>query len=248
MPHFSENLQGLRVSFYARPENSSSGVLHVGYITNPADSSTFVSVYQIDPTFLSDNNYHQYIVDFSSQTAPDSARIAFRYVTNSEWYFLLDDITVSIIPNCFAPLQLSSTGVTSTTVNLTWLSNIDTLELYYKYAAEPDWNMEIAALDSTGYYHLTGLTPSKTYTWYVVAPCDGNLFESATSTFTTVQDSRPKHNNLRALHLSPTMPNSHFDIPYAIPPTSRKFPNVDFEMPKSCSSPGIADEKFFRMK
>ena len=185
MPHFSENLQSLRVSFYARPENSSSGVLHVGYITNPADSSTFVSVYQIDPTFLSDNNYHQYVVDFSSQTAPDSARIAFRYVTNSEWYFLLDDITVSIIPNCFAPLQLSSTGVTSTTAYLTWLSNIDTLELYYKYAAEPDWNMEIAALDSTGYYHLTGLTPSKTYTWYVVAPCDGNLFESATSTFTT---------------------------------------------------------------
>ncbi len=185
MPHFSQNLQTLRVSFYARPENSSSGVMHVGYITDPTDSSTFVSVYQIDPAFLADYSYHQYIVDFNNQTAPDSALIAFRYVASNEWYFLLDDITVNLIPNCFAPLQLSANSITSTTANLTWLSNVDTVELYYKYAAEPDWNMEIATLDSTGYYHLTGLTPSKTYTWYVVVPCDGNTYESETSTFVT---------------------------------------------------------------
>lgn len=185
MPHFSQNIQGLRVSFYARPENSNSGVMHVGYITDPTDSSTFVSVYQIVTSALSDYNYHQYIVDFSNYTVPDSARIAFRYMTNLEWYFILDDITVSLVPDCFAPLQLSATGITSTTASLSWLSNVDTLELYYKYAAEPEWNVVTATLDSTGHFLLTDLTPSKTYTWYVVAPCDGNVYESETSTFTT---------------------------------------------------------------
>lgn len=185
MPFFSQNLQNLRVSFYARPENSSSGVLQVGYITDPADSSTYVSVSQIVTSSLSDNAYHQYIVDFSNYTIPDTAYIAFRYLCGNEYFFFLDDITVSIIPNCFAPLQLSAINVTSTTADLTWLSNVDTLELYYKNSSETDWNVEVATLDSTGYFHLTNLTPSKTYTWYVVAPCDGNLYTSESSTFVT---------------------------------------------------------------
>lgn len=185
MPHFSENLQGLRVSFYARPENSSSGTMLVGYITDPTDTNTFVSVSQIVSSSLSNNAYHQYLVDFSNHTIPDTAYIAFRYLCSNEYFFFLDDITVSIIPNCFAPQQLSATNITSTTANLTWLSNVDTLDLYYKYSTETDWNMVTASLDSTGHFHLTGLTPSKTYTWYVVAPCDENLYTSATSTFVT---------------------------------------------------------------
>ena len=185
MPHFSENLQNLRVSFYARPENSSSGTMLVGYITNPSDTNTFVTVSQIVTSSLSDNNYHQYLVDFTNYTIPDTAYIAFRYVCSSEWFFLLDDITVSIVPNCFAPLQLSATSITSTTADLTWLSNVDSLLLYYKYTTETDWNEETVALDSTGYFHLTGLTPSKTYTWYLVAPCADSLYTSATSTFVT---------------------------------------------------------------
>lgn len=185
MPLFSENLQNLRVSFYARPENSSSGTMLVGYVTDPTDSSTFVSVSQIVTSTLSDNAYHEYLVDFTNQTVPDTAYIAFRYVCSSEWFFLLDDITVSIVPNCFAPLQLSATNITSTTADLTWMSNVDTLTLYYKYSTETDWNEESVALDSTGYFHLTGLTPSKTYTWYVIAPCDDSIYTSATSTFVT---------------------------------------------------------------
>lgn len=185
MPHFSQNLQNLRVSFYARPESSSSGTLQVGYITDPADSSTFVSVYQIVTSTLSDNAYHQYLVDFSNNTVPDSAHIAFRYLCSTDMFFLLDDITVSIIPNCFAPLQLSATNITSSSADLTWLSNVDTLTLYYKTSTATTWLEEIVTLDSTGYYHLEPLTPSKTYMWYLVALCGDNEYVSETSTFVT---------------------------------------------------------------
>ena len=185
MPLFAEDLQTLRISFYARPEGSSSGVMHVGYLTNPADSNTFVSVSQIVTSNLADNAYHQYLVDFSNYATLEPSYIAFRYVNSNEWLFFIDDITVSVIPNCFAPLQLSASNITSSSANLTWLSNVDTLELYYKTAADADWSVETVTLDFTGHYQLTGLAPSTTYTWYLAAPCDDSIFVSATSTFTT---------------------------------------------------------------
>lgn len=48
--------------------------------------------------------------------------------------------------------------------------------------------------------------------------------------------------------MSPTIPFRNLESPYTIPPQKRKLPSIDFEIPQSCWRPGIAKEKFFRMK
>ena len=68
------------------------------------------------------------------------------------------------------------------------------------------------------------------------------------ATFTSVQTSSPKHNILFGFTRSPTIPLRNLESPYTMPPQNRKFPSIDFDMPQSCCRPGMAKEKFFRMK
>ena len=47
MPEFDEEISGLQVRFWTRPEsysNTSCGSFSVGYVTNASDATTFVAV------------------------------------------------------------------------------------------------------------------------------------------------------------------------------------------------------------
>lgn len=185
MPPFSVSTQSLRLTFYAKPEGVSSGTLKVGYITNPADSSTFVEVFSLATSNLTEYSYHEYMVNFDVTNAPDSSRIAFRYECATDWLFFIDDIVVSVIPNCDAPIQLNASFITSTAVNLSWVSNSEEVTLHYKTLPDNTFNTMQVFLDSAGVYQFTGLTPSTTYQWYLTIECDDSTYVSETSSFTT---------------------------------------------------------------
>lgn len=185
LPKFSVNTSNLRLNFYARPEAASSGTLHVGYMTNPTDSNTFVSVYSIATDDLIDYGYQSYLVDFNNSNAPDTAYIAFRYYVANDYVFFIDDVTVDLIPDCSEPILLTSSVITSTSANLSWHSTADSLTLYYKPSYETDYYTETVFPDSTGVFVLSGLNPSTTYTWYLSILCDGDEYESETATFKT---------------------------------------------------------------
>ena len=93
LPEFEASVDTLSISFYSKtfiPDDGEIGTLEVGYLPNPADSSTFVSVASI-------SGYEEYTlstVDF--QNAPEDIHVmAFRYsggnMTNEVY---IDDITV----------------------------------------------------------------------------------------------------------------------------------------------------------
>lgn len=185
MPEFSEPLTTLRLTFEARAEGANSGTLFVGYITDPADSSTFVPVRTISASDYITYTYQHFLVDFDESGAPDNAYIAFRHEANDEWYFFLDDVKVEVIPTCNAPIQLATSLVTSSTANISWLSNADSLTLHYKAASDADYTTETILVDSANIHTMTGLNPSTTYTWFLSIFCEGQEYVSETASFTT---------------------------------------------------------------
>jgi len=185
LPDFSQNITNLRLSFDARPESNMSGTLNIGYMTNPADSSTFTTVAAIETNSLADNGYRHYLVDFHNSNAPEQAVIAFRYESDNDRMFFIDNVTVDIIPICAEPIQLTVSAINSTTARLSWYSNADSLVLHYKASTDASYSTETILIDSTSEYLLTGLYPSTVYTWYLTILCNGQEYTSATASFTT---------------------------------------------------------------
>ena len=154
-------------------------------MTDPTDGSTFTEVYAIATSSLANYTYADYLVSFDTVTAPDTAYIAFRYESATDWYFFIDDIVVSLIPNCSAPIQLTASNITATTASLSWVSTADTLMLHYKSPSDALYTETEVVADSTGAFLLTGLLPSTDYTWYLTLNCEGEDYASETATFRT---------------------------------------------------------------
>ena len=194
MPAFQEDLSNLSLVFWTRPEsdNTSSGKLEIGYMTDATQESTFVLLDSVSTADLNgDTAYHKYRVNFNDITLEDatSVRIAFRHVSNaSNYYWYLDDISVEELPDCTEPSQLSSSNITSESAELTWnvLGSPD-ITLYYKTNDETEYTaVENPDVDENNVYLLEELSPNTTYQWYVSATCDGTELSSEIKTFTTL--------------------------------------------------------------
>jgi hypothetical protein len=190
LPQMPEDLTSLQMHFTTFREGSWSGTLHVGYVTAPDDTASFVSVWSINAAQIGDNNPHLYQVSFENANIDPTLnyRIAFKYVTGSNWYWFVDDVVVEILAPCSTPSNLNVLSTTSNSVTVGWNGNSQLLyNLYYKTASDTGWTVfQNLAYDTAG-LSITGLSPATTYTWYVAALCeDGSEVNSlTTTTFTT---------------------------------------------------------------
>jgi hypothetical protein len=189
LPMMPSDLNTLQISFYTFREGSWSGTLSVGYVTNPADSSTFVPVWSINAAQIGDNNPHPYIVGFNNVTLDPSSNyyITFKYETSSNWYWFVDDITVEELPSCGAPGSLQTNQVTSTSAVLSWYGTDGNYNIYYKTSYDTSWTEILNVSYDTAGYLLDNLLPATAYTWYVANVCpDGSIVSSlGNATFTT---------------------------------------------------------------
>lgn len=189
MPAFTQPLNSLQISFWTRRENMMSGTFSVGYVTDINDASSFVPLWSRSALQMSNNNYQFFTVSFENVAVDPTLdyRIAFRYEASSAFVFwYVDDITVSTVPLCNPPFNLTANAVTSTTATLSWSGNADNYMIYYKSTLDTLWSEVLyVSLDSAGFL-LEGLSPMTTYEWYVVAECEDTYVQSATTaTFTT---------------------------------------------------------------
>ena len=188
MPAFDQPISNLQLSFWTRPESYSSsncGTFDVGYMTDPADASTFVVVNTYSYDDWTSNYYLEKTEHFTG--APAGAHIAFRHNANSSgWYWYVDDVTVtSGSSTCASPSELAAITVTSNSATLNWTAG----------GSETAWNLHYRKVGDADYtilsniskpYTLTGLEPRSTYEAYVTARCgSGNSFPSESITFTT---------------------------------------------------------------
>ncbi|MBR1769043.1 MAG: fibronectin type III domain-containing protein, partial [Bacteroidales bacterium] len=167
----------LQIRFWSKNQNTSN--MQIGVMTNPSDVSTFELLESISLT----STYTEYEVSLADYEGT-GAYVAFKVPSG---YGYLDDIALEQLPACSRPQSLSANPSTDEAV-LSWTSTGEEFTVYYKTAAEITYNQAEATLDEDGTFTLTGLNPATTYTWYVVASCDGTTPTSSTSSFTTLCD------------------------------------------------------------
>jgi hypothetical protein len=166
-PELTTSEKNIVVEFYYRKYTSGTETFKVGYstTTTASDQFTFGEVITCTNTaYPAEPNY--------SNTFPAGTKyIAIAYVSNNEWYFNLDDITIEEESDCPKPYSLTATNVTHNSATLGWTSNADEWNLQYKASAADEWE---TINNVTNPYTLNGiLSANTTYAFKVQPVCGG---------------------------------------------------------------------------
>lgn len=194
LPEFTNALNTLRLGFFANTSaisDENSGYLTVGYVTDENNPSSFVQLFTVTPNDSSFGRaYSVYYGPFDFLAAPANAtRMAIRYVSNA-WNIAwdIDDISVSLVPECSAPTQMDVTNLTPTSATLRWLGqSTPTYQLQYWESGSTDTTTLTNIVYNINGYALTGLTENTTYEWTVKTVCPNGIIYPAgiVSSFTT---------------------------------------------------------------
>ena len=177
LPSFAERIQGLQISFTYRNEGTTvyNGTLSVGYMTDIADTNSFVEVFSCPKiTTLTEK-----VVRLDSiPEEVENATIAFKYTggSGSNYFVSIDDVIVEEIATCSKPASLAVTGITATSVTLSWSSAGEDVEYEIAYGGvnfNPA-NAENIITTSDTLYEITDLNTGSKYEFYVRTNCGGN--------------------------------------------------------------------------
>ena len=188
-PRFSVPLNTLELNFTLDREGESSGAFEVGYMTNPTDASTFVSVASFD-----DNVYKKMLrnkVFFTDIDDNGTNRyIAFKYNPSSTfWYYWLDSVEVIKAPTCMPPSQLKIDSISTDSVVITYKLRAAATGYEYAYGGINETDPSNLTTIATGdTIKLGGLAPHTSYRLWVRSQCGPGTYSdwsSSSIAFTT---------------------------------------------------------------
>ncbi len=172
-PAFSQDISNLTLVFNTRPEgtSASAGVLDVGYITNVADTTSFVALQTYSYSTFP-NSCQLKECRFAS--APSGARIALRNrPKGSAYYWFVDNIEVLDTLNlCHWPTTVGMTAIGPSSITIAAADSTGTTH---------DFHLSLDGTDMGVFFNqttLTNLTPNTSYTAVVQSVCG-----SATGTY-----------------------------------------------------------------
>lgn len=183
-----QNLDDLRVKFYAQIENPDRPVVvYVGVMTDPADASTFTLVGEVT---VSDYNYRKFKVSLDSYTGGDGY-IALKVAPTENGLYsnlYVDNVTVEPIPSCEEPEIEGAFDITNHTATLSWTDDgASAWQVYVStenvLPAEPEGLQTVTTNPST----INGLEAEKPYYAWVRSLCGDGTYSpwSDVYTFTT---------------------------------------------------------------
>jgi len=181
LPEFSNVNAGTNwLKFKSRSSNTTGAAIQVGYVTNIADASTFVSLYSFDvtnTTYTDLSSLRSFIIP---NTVPATARLAVKNTGTKTGGFYWDDITWETAPACVEPYNPQGTAVTSATASLTWTAPStapSSYEIYYSTSAA-NAPTATSTPQVTGISGTTATVPSlssnTTYYFWVRSNCGGS--------------------------------------------------------------------------
>ena len=178
LPVFDQPAAGLQMSFWTRPDGynySSCATLKVGYMTDVEDINTFVTVAEYAYNDWSSNTYMEKIVNFP-YNMPAGARIAFYHTSTKNYYWFIDDITVSPNPSCWTPDSLVVKDVAMNSVTLAWRENspVPATRWEVSYGVNLTDAEEGTIVEKTSRQAavIDGLEPATIYNFFVRAYCN----------------------------------------------------------------------------
>ena len=195
LPPFATSVDSLQISFAAY-KTSASYAIQVGVMTDPEDFSTFTPVVTVSPA--STSSWELFEVPLNSYMG-NGNYIALGYSGASN-YMYIDDIEVSLIPDCPRPRNITFSNITSTTAHIAWVdTNANYFEIEYGPAgfAHGSGTLVTSSLPSVTLY---GLRHSSRYEVYVRGLCSSFdtsnwSFVSAFTTECGIIDSLPYTQN-----------------------------------------------------
>ena len=147
---------GVVVSFaYKNSSSYGAETFKVGYSTTDTDPASFTWG---DPINESSTAWKTF-----EETYPSGTKyIAVNYTSNNKYYLYVDDFSFSAPPTCIKPTGLTSTNLSSSSVDLSWTSTAGNFQIQYKKTSDGDWTLVNEILDATT-YTLSGLEPATAY-------------------------------------------------------------------------------------
>lgn len=149
---------GVVVSFAYKNSNAGSyyaETFKVGYSTTDTDPASFTWG---DPINESSGTWKIY-----EETYPSGTKyIAVNYTSNNKYYLYVDDFSFSAPPTCIKPKGLTSTDISSSSVDLSWTSEADNFQIQYKKTSDGDWTLVNDIINATT-YTLSVLEPATAY-------------------------------------------------------------------------------------
>ncbi len=176
MPYITlaANQMNIEVNGYADQSYSGGATtLEVGYVTDPADSTTFVSLGTLNTSVPTD-------FEFNTSTVPstvDSIWIAFRALSTSSYSSsaYIYSINITQLSDCARPDWVALDTVTFENATLHWASTgADNYTVRYCTVNNVDSPLALSETTSDTTIELTGLQPSTHYYTWVRSMCDSD--------------------------------------------------------------------------
>lgn len=176
MPPVSNSDAGThRLRFRIRASATVGGTIEAGYLTDPLDQATFVSLGSFATT--STTVYNDFEVT-PINTPPGVTTLAFRHTGSPANAVLIDNVVYEQIPTCNEPTNVQAANITTTTADLTWDaptagSSPISYSLYYSTTNTPPTLTTAPTLAGVNgpAVNLTGLNPASTYFLWVRSKC-----------------------------------------------------------------------------
>ncbi|MBW8360174.1 MAG: fibronectin type III domain-containing protein [Weeksellaceae bacterium] len=119
LPVFSNINAGTHWLRFKARVSTAPGDLEVGYVTDPTDGATFVTLSTISITNTTYTTGADYTVNVPT-TVPAGARLAIRNAADNNSYYW-DDVYWEVIPTCIMPSGVSISGPTTTGATVNWI-------------------------------------------------------------------------------------------------------------------------------
>lgn len=166
LPKMGMAIDSLQVSFAAY-KTSANYQLMVGIMTDPDNINTFVPIDTISPAAT--DNWEMFEIPFDGYTG-NGHYIAFLSAGSTTNYMYLDDVTVSYIPECPRPRNVSLRNVTTSTATAQWSGTASEYIVEYgPYGFNHGEGMTDITVDDS--IILYGLYQSSSYQVYVRGIC-----------------------------------------------------------------------------
>jgi trimeric autotransporter adhesin len=178
-----------QLRFKARAYFTVGGVIEVGYLTNPTDATSFVSLQSFTTTSIT--VFDNFVATLG--TAPSTNEVlAFRVSGTPAYSVLIDDVVWEQMPTCIAPTALTSSNLAATSATISWAASTTVPADGYDYYVSTANTAPTATTVATGNVNaltanLINLTSATTYYYWVRSVCSSSDMSSwsTVASFTT---------------------------------------------------------------
>lgn len=168
------NVEELEINFWASLSTYGRR-LDVGYMTDPADTNTFHSLFSTEPNGNTWTEYTFYGNANSNTVGEENVYIAFRWYVDYGYNGYIDDVTIRV-STCQRPGNIAVSEALANQATLTWDGAEDATFEYYLSTANnapaDDEEAEYETIDGPT-VSLDGLQPNTIYYFWVRTVCDG---------------------------------------------------------------------------